>query len=194
MREIEDLDNRGLGAEFVRACSYGLACDGMSPSPLISAPTTNVPLAVSSTVAGGSGRKSFDNVPIWVAVEVLPFGSIAKMLMYLTNDLPAREVAASYPMAWECFQSTIYSFSVLRNQCAHHGQIWHRRPSIQTPVGRKFRPRDVNYDHYGIYPAIIVLKLYLARIQPEGTWAEEIDSLLQSNSALRVGIFEPFAK
>ena len=58
----------------------------------------------------------------------------------------------------------------------------------------KFRPSDVNYDHYGIYPAIIVLKLYLARIQPEGTWAEEIDSLLQSNSALRVGILEPFAK
>ena len=148
----------------------------------------------SPTVARYAHEDRYDNVPIWVAVEVLSFGAIAKMLMYLANDVPAREVAASYSMAWEGFQSTIHAFSVLRNQCAHHGQIWHRKPSIQTPVPRKLRPRDVKYDHQGTYPAIIMLKRYMAEIRPGRMWAAEVDTLLESNHLLRNGILEPFAK
>jgi abortive infection bacteriophage resistance protein len=150
---------------------------------------------VTTTVAGNpSTQKSFDDVPIWVAVEVLSFGAIAKMLMYLTNDLPAKMVAASYSVAWDGFQNTIHSFSVMRNQCSHHGQIWHRRPSIQTPVTRKLRPRNVQYDHQGSYSAVIMLKRYMSKIKPDGTWGEEIDALLDSNSVLRMGVLQPFAK
>lgn len=135
-----------------------------------------------------------NRVPIWVAVEVFSFGVVAKMMMYLANDDPARQVAHSYSLAWEGFQSTIHSFSVLRNQCAHHGQIWHRKPSIHTPVLKKLRPREVKYDQNGIYPAIIMLRHYLKEIQPEWDWAADINALLESNPLLRDGVLAPFAK
>lgn len=129
-----------------------------------------------------------------MAVEVFSFGAIAKIMMYLLNDSAARQVAASYSLAWEGFQSTIHAFSVLRNQCAHHGQIWHRKPGIQTPVLKKLRPRDVLYDHQGNYPAIVMLKRYLKEIRPQEPWSAEIDALLNANDVFRAGILQPFAK
>ncbi|MFC4372463.1 Abi family protein [Citricoccus nitrophenolicus] len=85
---------------------------------------------------------SLEDVPVWVAVEVLSFGSIAKMVQYLQDDYPARAVASSYSVKWAGFQSTIHSLAVLRNVCAHHAQIWHRKLDIQCPTNRKLRPRE----------------------------------------------------
>jgi abortive infection bacteriophage resistance protein len=148
----------------------------------------------SPTVARYAVGDSYDAVPIWVAVEVLSFGAVAKMIQYLADDAPAKQVARSYSLAWDGFQSTIHAFAVLRNQCAHHGQIWHRKPSIQTPVPKKLRPRDVSYDPQGTYPAIIMLKRYLKEIVPENSWGTEVEALLVASDSLRRGVLNPFAK
>lgn len=148
----------------------------------------------SPTIARYTSENNYDRVPIWVAVEVFSFGTVAKMMMYLENSIPAKQVAASYSLPWSAFPNTIHSFSVLRNQCAHHTQIWHRKQSIPTPVLPKLRPRDVKYDHQGSYPAIIMLKRYLKEIQPGEKWAREIDKLLDSSPLLRAGVLTPFAK
>jgi abortive infection bacteriophage resistance protein len=139
------------------------------------------------------GDDDFSLVPIWVAVEVLSFGSIAKMMTYLADDSAARQVALSYSLAWVGFQSTIHAFAVLRNQCAHHGQIWNRKPNIVAPVPKKQRPRE-KYDHQGAYPGIIMLKIYIQRIRPGSTWPAQVDSHLNSGATLRDGILNPFAK
>jgi abortive infection bacteriophage resistance protein len=148
----------------------------------------------SRTVARYVNDESFDKVPIWVAVEVLSFGSIARMIQYLANDLPAKTVAGSYSLPWEGFQSTIHSFSVLRNRCAHHGQIWHRRLDIQCPVPRKLRPREPGYDPQGPYAAAVMLRRYLKEIESIRDWGDEVDALLESDEAFRAGILKPFAK
>lgn len=161
---------------------------------LITTMYSDLQRAKSPTIDRYASDNDYGNVPIWVAVELLPFGTIAKMMMYLSDDIPARRVAESYSLSWEGFTSTIHAFSVLRNQCAHHGQIWHRRPNIQTPVLKKLRPRGVRYDHQGGYPAIIMLKRYLKEITAGGEWASKIDDLLNSSQILRHGVMEPFAK
>lgn len=161
---------------------------------LIESMTNDLRRSKSPSVARYVETDSFEKVPIWVAVEVLSFGAIAKMLMYIADDRPARQVAASYSLAWEGFQSTIHAFSVLRNLCAHHNQIWHRKPAIQTPVLKKLRPRNIKYDHQGNYPAIVMLKVYLKAIQPGSHWAFDIDALLTISPTFMAGILEPYAK
>jgi len=150
----------------------------------------------SPTVARYVAGKGTDlrKVPVWVAVEVLSFGVIAKMIEYLSNDLPARKVAESYSIAWEGFCSTIHSFAVLRNQCAHHNQLWHRKLDIQTPVPKKFRPREIKYDPQGIFPAIVMLKLYLAKLNLGDTWSTEVEDHLAQNESYSVGVYRPFAR
>lgn len=148
----------------------------------------------SPTVARYAEGDSFDKVPIWVAVEVLSFGSIAKMIQYLANDLPGKAVASSYSLPWDGFQSTVHSFAVLRNRCAHHGQIWHRRLDIQCPVIKKLRPRDVVYHPQGPYSAVVMLRRYLKKIDPTRDWGEEVDALLESDAVFKTGILCPFAK
>lgn len=150
----------------------------------------------SPTVARYTDTKGTDltKVPIWVAVEVLSFGVIAKMIEYLSDDMPARKVAESYSIAWEGFCSTIHSFAVLRNQCAHHNQLWHRKLDIQTPVPKKFRPRDIKYDPQGMFPAIVMLKLYLAKLNQGATWAAEVEGHLAQSESYSAGIYRPFAR
>jgi abortive infection bacteriophage resistance protein len=185
------------GRNFGEAAFYLNEANYLEITPdldrLIATMRNDLKRSKSPTVARYTHDGNFDFVPIWVAVEVLSFGAIAKMMTYLSDDAPARQVAASYSLAWDGFQSTIHALSVLRNQCAHHGQIWHRKPSIVAPVPKKLRPR-FKYDHQGSYPAIIMLKVYLKKIRPETVWAAEIDALLDSSTALCDGILNPFAK
>jgi abortive infection bacteriophage resistance protein len=139
--------------------------------------------------------ESLAAVPVWVAVEVLSFGSLAKMLYYLTPDEPARAVAHGLSLPWEGFQATIHSLAVLRNRCAHHGQLWHRRLAIQCPVQRKLRRDEPVYEPQGPYAAVIMLKRYL-RALPAGDddWGELVAALLDKDTTFRSGILAPSPK
>lgn len=182
----------GEGSFYLDAENYHAAAPGLDA--FLNRMRVDMSRSKSPTVARYTRDGNDERVPIWVAVEVLSFGAIAKMMTYLVDDLPVRQVASSYSLAWEGFQSTIHSFSVLRNQCAHHGQIWNRRPGIHTPVLKKLRPRGIDYDYQGSFPAIIMLKHYLKAIRPSDTWAVKIDQLLDQNPLLRAGVLKPFAK
>ncbi|NYF10815.1 abortive infection bacteriophage resistance protein [Leifsonia sp. AK011] len=148
----------------------------------------------SPTVVRYASEGSFEKVPVWVAVEVVSFGSLARVMQYLADDSAARQTAAGLSLSWEGFLSTIHSFSVLRNRVAHHGQVWNRKLDIQCPVPKKLRPRDVGYNPQGPYPAILMLKRYLQSISPSSQWSSEIDSLMGSSQLFADGILKPFAK
>ena len=107
---------------------------------------------------------NLSKVPIWVAIEVFSFGSVSKILEYYSDRSPRDAVAASFSEQKQTFPSTIHSLSVLRNRCAHHGQIWHRRLGIMTPVKRKEHRHAPSFDPQGVYPAILALRRILKSI------------------------------
>lgn len=185
---------RVLGEEafYLDPDNYHAATPGLGA--LIDSMIGDLARTKSPTVLRYKTGLTFDKVPIWVAVEVLSFGSIAKMIQYLANDAPGKAVAASYSLPWEGFQSTVHSFAVLRNRCAHHGQIWHRRLDIHCPVPKRLRPRSVVYNDQGPYSAVLMLRRYLKEIDPTGTWGADVDALLGSDKDYEAGILKPFAK
>lgn len=148
----------------------------------------------SPTVRRYASDGSFEKVPVWVAVEVISFGSLAKVMQYLSDDSAARQTAGGLSLQWESFQSTVHSFSVLRNRVAHHGQVWHRKLDIQCPVAKKLRPRNFTYNPQGPYAAILMLKRYLQSISPGDQWGIEVDNLMSSSVRFTDGILNPFAK
>lgn len=89
----------------------------------------------------------YQYVPIWVAVEVMSFGRISNMLVYMKEIVPAKKVAENIGVQWGPFSETIHSFSVLRNTCAHWMQLWNRTLDIQCHV-----PKKIPTKKYQVYP------------------------------------------
>lgn len=135
--------------------------------------------------------EDFSAVPIWVAIEVVSFGSMSKMLQYLARDAPARALAASYSVPWDGFQSTVHSLAVLRNRCAHHGQLWHRRLDVQTPVQRKLRRHEPDFDPQGPYAAIIAVKRLLTSITKDDPRVSRLIAFFDDDHWTRAGFLFP---
>lgn len=136
----------------------------------------------------------YQDVPIWVAVEVLSFGRIANMLTYLKNNEPAKRVAESMNVQWSPFTEVIHSLSVLRNLCAYHQQLWNRFLDIRCPVQKKLRPRSVSFTPGSIYTAIIMLNYYREKIDGDRFNALKINDLLSQSKQFMEGICCPKTK
>jgi abortive infection bacteriophage resistance protein len=88
-------------------------------------------------------RRGGDLVPVWVAVEVLSFGTVSKMYRLLDNHTVRTAVSKSFGLPNPKFTaSVIRSFVVLRNICAHHARLWNRVPGVPTPVLNKLKGGD----------------------------------------------------
>lgn len=138
--------------------------------------------------------KRYRNVPIWVAVEVLSFGRISNMITYIKDINPAKRVAASLGVQWGPFADVVHSFSVMRNLCAHHRQLWNRRMDIQCPVQKKLRPRNINFTSTSPYAHIIMTNYYRSKIDGDTSVANQINDLLKRNYEFAEGIYRPNPK
>ena len=131
-------------------------------------------------------------VPIWVAIELFSFGSVSKILEYYIYRGPRDAVAASFSEQKQTFPSTIHSLSVLRNRCAHHGQIWHRRMGIMTPVKRKEHRHAPTFDPQGIYPAILALRRLLKSIDEGSEYIKGLFDCIENNDLVFInGLLYP---
>lgn len=64
--------------------------------------------------------------PIWVAIELMDFGSLSRLLNFATQA-DRREIGAAFGLANpNVIDSVSKSFSYLRNVSAHHGRVWNR--------------------------------------------------------------------
>lgn len=73
--------------------------------------------------------------PIWVAVELLSFGTVsAQLYKNMLND-DQREVSEALGIkSAKVTQSFLHSLSVLRNSCAHHSRIYARSFSVPCKI------------------------------------------------------------
>ncbi len=137
----------------------------------------------------------FHDLPIWVAVEVLSFGKIAKMIAQLKEIAPAKELAQDLQVQWRPFASVIHSFTVLRNMCAHHSQLWHRPLPIQCPVSKSIRHQAMrSFSNNSIYAAIIMVNYYRFKIDGDTLLKDKINALIDSNKDFQRGICSPSPK
>lgn len=80
-------------------------------------------------------------VPIWALVEVLSFGTLAKLYNIL-EEQGRRDISMAYGIKWDILGSYIWHMSVIRNLCAHHARIYDRAFYNFRPLNewRKMRP------------------------------------------------------
>ncbi|WP_165062216.1 Abi family protein [Adlercreutzia sp. ZJ154] len=138
--------------------------------------------------------RRYANVPIWVAVEVVSFGRISNMISYAKDLEPAKAAAGTLGVQWAPFADVIHSFSVLRNLCAHHRQLWNRRMGILCPVQKKLKPRNIKFDSTSAYCQLLMANHYRQKIDGDTSVAHKIESVLAESEPYSKGFRMPNPK
>jgi len=77
-----------------------------------------------------------DLPPAWMTLETLSFGNISKLIANLDcKSTPYKRISLAFGLPNPfILENWIYSFSVLRNYCAHHSRIWNRRFHVEMKL------------------------------------------------------------
>jgi abortive infection bacteriophage resistance protein len=127
------------------------------------------------------------DLPIWMATEVMSFGTVARLL---SDSSPAirSEVAAAFAVPDEVVVSWLRTLSFVRNVCAHHGRLWNRVLAYQMklPRGSKYRewelPVPIGRDR--VFGVLTVCRHCLRQFAPGSSWGVRVRGLLNEYPAV----------
>lgn len=78
-------------------------------------------------------RRSYGNVPLWVAVNAMTFGQISKMLMAIRDNEKARIAKRFGIKNPKELSSFIRALALYRNVCAHGERLFSHRCHVEIP-------------------------------------------------------------
>jgi len=109
--------------------------------------------------------------PAWMTLETLSFGNISKMIANLDcKSKPLRRISTSLGLSNPfILENWIYSFSVLRNFCAHHSRLWNRRFHVELKMPYNtiypfIDKNDLSYIHTNKLFAVLSCIQYIIKI------------------------------
>lgn len=127
----------------------------------------------------GDIRRAYDeygDAPIWLAVEIMSFGTLSMLYRNTKSKAVRKGVAASFGATPDELESWTRALSAVRNTCAHFGRLCGTKMT-----SRPKKIRGVDFDNSTPFYAILLLE-YMARNWP---LVDEDTSLAYSISLLR---------
>lgn len=125
----------------------------------------------------------YPTLPIWVAAEIMSFGTLARFYRGLKSTDQAA-IAAPHGIHHQVFASWMLSLNYVRNMCAHHSRLWNRELSIAPKLPRADiwqSPRIPN--NKKIYVVLCILR-HLSWREPSGdAWAAQVVDLMKQHDA-----------
>lgn len=138
------------------------------------------------TFAGHFRKKytSEPHLPVWMATELLSFGTVSKLYTALAPALK-QKIAAEYGVDEQFLRSWLHALTYLRNVCAHHKRLWNRQFAIRP----RFPSRSLAWPHQTpdnsrLYGMLVVLRHMLVVTSPRCNWRERLWKLLDAHPAV----------
>lgn len=184
------------GREFGEAAFYldtsSHVSDGVDVTRRIARVRKDLQESQHKTIQHYRKGEDVSGVPIWVAVEALSFGKISWLLESLDSSAIRAELADFYSYPRATFPRVMQSLSALRNLCAHHGQVWNRYLTAQCPLplNKRERPRGVNFDPQGLYPALLALSK-LSKMPASRSQLAAIQRMVMAGGDYSQGVMSP---
>lgn len=121
------------------------------------------------------------HLPVWMATELLSFGTISKLYQSLDPKLRQR-VAAPYKVDAQFLVSWLHTLTYARNVCAHHKRLWNRQLAIRPrlPSRSLAWPHQVP-DNGRLYAVLVVLRHMMMVNSPNSKWVERLHDLLAAH-------------
>lgn len=126
-------------------------------------------------------------LPIWVATEVLSFGSLVRLFSLLEPTDRNKISELMGVKGGMNLHKWLLSLNVLRNHCAHHGRAWNRvlayPPSrlAQTTVDKELHHLSVigDSDRGKLYFIVALLAYLVLKIDPDSNWPRTFKTLMK---------------
>lgn len=127
------------------------------------------------------------HLPVWMATELLSFGTVSKLYSALAPALK-QKVAAEYGVDEQFLRSWLHALTYSRNICAHHKCLWNRQFAIRP----RFPSRSLAWPHQvpdngRLYGMLVVLRHMLRVVSPGCQWRERLWKLLDAHPSLPMG-------
>ncbi len=130
---------------------------------------------------------SHADLPIWMATEVMAFGSI--LTLYKGSPKRIRKaVASSFGLPSEVLGSWLLTLNAVRNICAHHGRLWNRVLGVKPMIPRQpgypdwHSPFTVENDR--LFVVLTICNYCLRLIAPQSRWPVRLRELLKEFAAV----------
>lgn len=130
---------------------------------------------------------SEDSLPLWMAIELMTFGSMLKFYEGMHKNLQ-NEISMAFSQQKGAFISWMKSLNVVRNICAHHERLWNRILGV-TPIlypKNKAKKRQskwfapVPVDNKRVFASITLVLELLSVMAPKSGWKKRLLKLLES--------------
>ena len=128
-----------------------------------------------------------DFLPIWMASEVMAFGSVLTFFNGAQRK-EKRPVANVFGMPDTVFGSWLLTLHAIRNICAHHARLWNRelgvKPMVPLLADYPDWHQPVVVHNNRVFVVLTICRWCLARIAPQSHWAERLQGLLDAFPAI----------
>lgn len=124
----------------------------------------------------------FPDLPIWMASEVMSFGTLSRFLASMKNQ-DQKAVAQHFDVHQAVLPSWFHTLSVVRNRCAHHSRLWNWQLRV-TPRRITSSPlwnRQVLQHADRMFYVLLVIKRLLraAGDRHVDSWRDRVTELLR---------------
>lgn len=152
-------------------------------------------LSMSNEVCIRHYRRDDRPIPLWAAVEAMPFDTFSKILSLHSDTKALRALYKSVNLHTSLATSAaiVHSIVYLRNLCSHHSRLWHREMVITPPMVREI---SASFPRIPMMPKSVATSLntlmYLADHINDGLeYSSEVCTFLGSDDKYAEGIIHP---
>ncbi|MDR2748279.1 MAG: Abi family protein [Bifidobacteriaceae bacterium] len=130
-------------------------------------------------------------IPIWMAVEIMPFDTVSKIFRLLNSFDCKKDITMSFNITthYEDFEKMVRSIVVLRNTCAHHERLWCKNLHITPPITLQSKNVKNSYKNSNVIKTIILLSDAISEIKQNEFFFRSINNILKKNKIFTGGIY-----
>lgn len=119
-----------------------------------------------------------DDMPVWIAVELLDFGPLSHLISGLTFSDKEKIGASFGGIAPNQLTSWAHSLSFTRNVCAHHSRLWNKPLVFQPAMGdlKSRVPHELAHvlhapgQNTRLYAVATIARFILRQANPRTAW------------------------
>ena len=123
-----------------------------------------------------------DMPPSWKTLEVASFGTLSKLYSNFTDPEVKKNVADEFCIpAYKFLRSWLKSFTVIRNNCAHHARLWNQRFPVSPMMPQRVPNAWITITPpvpNSLYPNLCCIAYWLNVVVPNNSFVKDFKSLL----------------
>ena len=123
-----------------------------------------------------------DMPPSWKTLEVASFSTLSKLYSNFADPEVKKKVANEFGIpAYKFLRSWLMSFTVIRNNCAHHARLWNQRFPVSPMMPRRVPNAWITKPFRvpnSLYPNLCCIAYWLNVVIPDNTFTDDFKSLL----------------